>query len=188
MKRRMSTLSEKDIQHLKHMTEKAKLANIKDPDYKALRKRCENAKRRCTNVNCPQYADYGGRGIKFAFESAVSMADWIIANIGYPPSPAHSLARIDNNRHYERGNLRWATRAEQNSNKRAYKIGTCGARIQRLITKTSFGYESIRSFIKQGLTDEEIINKRKTKAGRPRTSASLRPCKRGQKEQILGER
>lgn len=38
--------------------------------------------------------------------------------IGERPSPAHSLDRADNTRGYVAGNLRWATAAEQNRNRR----------------------------------------------------------------------
>lgn len=147
-----------------------------------LRRTCVGAKRRCTNPNRVAYQNYGGRGIEFRFESPAEMARWIVANIGYRPSKQHSLDRIDNNRHYEPGNLRWATRTEQANNKRAYKVGVVGARIQRLIQQTDYGYESIRTFIKEGLTDDEIINRRKTTSGRPRGKACVRPCERRKEE------
>lgn len=151
-----------------------------------LRRTCVGAKRRCTCPNVNSYVNYGARGIEFRFDTPADMARWIVANIGYRPSKQHSLDRIDNNRHYEPGNLRWATRTEQANNKRAYKVGAVGERIQRLIQQTDYGYESIRTFIKEGLTDDEIINRRKTTSGRPRGKASLRPCERRKEEPILG--
>ena len=119
-----------------------------------------NAKHRCTSKRF-LYANWGGRGIKFLFSTPYEAMRWIIDNLGPRPSKQHSIDRIDNDRHYEAGNLRWATRSEQNSNKRAYKVGPMGDRIRRLQLKCNYSYESIRSFIKQGLSDEEIINRKK---------------------------
>lgn len=41
-----------------------------------------------------------------------------IRDIGPRPSPEHSVDRIDTNGHYEPGNVRWATAAEQRRNTR----------------------------------------------------------------------
>lgn len=72
---------------------------------------------RCLNSLHPQYRNYGGRGIKV---SPVWMTDFykFYADIGPKPTPKHSLDRIDNNRGYEPGNVRWATIAQQQSNRR----------------------------------------------------------------------
>jgi len=72
-----------------------------------------NAKGRCENPNIPAYKWYGARGIEFHFDSVEDL----ITEVGRRPSPAHSLDRIDNNGHYEKGNVRWATKIEQASNK-----------------------------------------------------------------------
>lgn len=72
------------------------------------------ARTRCNNPNTKSYKYYGGRGIQFRFASF----EEFLAELGPKPSPRHSVDRINNNGHYEKGNVRWATAAEQNANKR----------------------------------------------------------------------
>ncbi len=120
------------------------------------------AKQRCTNPNSAQYADYGGRGIEFRFPTVRAFAEWVLLNIGPRPSAFHSLDRIDNMRHYEPGNLRWATRAEQARNKRTYKRTANGERIRNLHQlRPDLTYETLRTWIKQGATDEQILQREK---------------------------
>jgi len=74
-----------------------------------------NARARCRNLNHPRYADYGGRGIEFRFNSF----EEFYAEVGERPTDdIYTLDRIDNNGHYEKGNLRWATLQQQNQNTR----------------------------------------------------------------------
>jgi hypothetical protein len=73
------------------------------------------ARSRCTSPNHPDYHNYGGRGIKFKFKSFLEF----LVEIGPKPSPELTLDRINNNGHYEKGNIRWATRVQQNNNTRA---------------------------------------------------------------------
>lgn len=120
------------------------------------------AKQRCTNPNSRAYADYGGRGVEFRFPSVRAFAEWVLMNVGFRPSASHSLDRIDNNRHYEPGNLRWATRSEQARNKRAYRRTNNGERIRTLHNlRPDLTYETLRLWIKQGATDEAILQRQK---------------------------
>jgi hypothetical protein len=120
------------------------------------------AKQRCTNPNCNQYVDYGLRGIEFRFPSVRTGAEWILKNIGPRPQGRFSLDRIDNNRHYEPGNLRWATYSEQARNKRAYKRTKAGQRIREIMEqRPDLTYETVRLWVKQGATDEEILRREK---------------------------
>lgn len=71
---------------------------------------------RCTNPSCPSFRNYGGRGIAVcdrwrAFEN-------FLADLGPRPSMKHSLERIDNDKGYAPGNVVWATRREQQRNRR----------------------------------------------------------------------
>lgn len=72
-----------------------------------------HAKRRCNIPKDPGYKNYGGRGIEFRFESFPQF----LAEIGPRPTPKHSLDRKDNDGHYEIGNVRWATKKEQERNR-----------------------------------------------------------------------
>jgi hypothetical protein len=69
----------------------------------------ENAKARCCNANHPRWKDYGGRGIKFLFESIAQF----MTELGPRPTPEHSLDRINNDGDYAPGNVRWATKSEE---------------------------------------------------------------------------
>lgn len=72
---------------------------------------------RCTNPKFPQWKDYGGRGIKVCDAWRYSFTTFL-KDVGPKPSSKHSIDRIDNEGNYEPGNVRWATRKEQNSNQR----------------------------------------------------------------------
>lgn len=120
------------------------------------------AKQRCTNPNTGGFADYGGRGIEFRFPSVRAFTEWVLRNIGPKPSATHSLDRIDNSRHYEPGNLRWATRSEQARNKRMYKRTNNGQRIRILLEhRPDLTYETLRLWIKQGATNDDILQRTK---------------------------
>lgn len=130
--------------------------------YVALRRVGQNAKDRCSNPASRGYKNYGGRGIQFVFPSAVAFAEWVLVNLGARPTAGHSIDRIDNNKHYEPGNLRWATRVEQARNKRQYKCSANGERIRRLqALRQDLTYETIRLWVKRGFTDADIIQRRK---------------------------
>ena len=76
-----------------------------------------NMKARCNNPKNPRYADYGGRGIRVCAEWERSFPDFL-RHVGLRPSQGHSLERSDNSKGYEPGNVVWATRAEQQNNRR----------------------------------------------------------------------
>lgn len=72
------------------------------------------AKARCSNPKHPKFYAYGERGIKFLYTSFSEFLE----DIGRRPTALHTLERKDNERGYEPGNCKWATRKEQTRNRR----------------------------------------------------------------------
>lgn len=72
---------------------------------------------RCSNAAGKSYKNYGGRGIGVHPDwMGKDGAERFLSHIGPRPTPHHSLDRIDNDRGYEPGNVRWATKIEQRRN------------------------------------------------------------------------
>lgn len=80
-------------------------------------------KARCLSPNHPAFSHYGGRGITICERWRESF-EAFLSDVGRRPTLAHSLDRIDNDGHYEPGNIRWATWDEQARNKRSNRLMT----------------------------------------------------------------
>lgn len=76
---------------------------------------CE-MKARCKDTKSHKYTSYTDRGI-FVAEEWLEDFQAFYDHIGDPPSPQHSVDRINNNLGYIPGNVRWATDIEQANNK-----------------------------------------------------------------------
>lgn len=127
-------------------------------------------KDRCNNPRTPAYKNYGGRGISVSSEFLdPSVFIMYIRSLEGYGVEGLSLDRIDNDKGYQRGNLRWATRAQQSHNQRFRNNNSSGhrgvfhnkkrntfmAHIRvngRLITKT---YHNIEDAIKERSRMEE---------------------------------
>lgn len=95
--------------------------------------------RRCYNSEHKQFHDYGGRGLTVCAEwhDPAAFIEYVEVVLGPRPTETHTIDRVDNERGYEPGNLRWATRSEQNSNQRTrvqagYPVGVSGFRGVRI--------------------------------------------------------
>lgn len=88
---------------------------------KWLEQRFAAAKQRCRNPKDPGWKNYGGRGIEFRFPSVLAAGKYMIETFGAPNRDTE-IDRIDNNRHYEPGNLRWATHAMNSLNTRRRRL------------------------------------------------------------------
>lgn len=112
---------------------------------------------RCRDPKAPEFPRYGGRGIRVC-------ARWrdyanFLADMGRRPSKQHSLDRIDNDGWYEPFNVRWATDAEQNSNKRTNRyVMFAGARLTFAQFSDMLGLHRVttRRRLLRGETPEQI--------------------------------
>jgi hypothetical protein len=92
------------------------------PEYRTwcgMKDRCHNPKNKFFHV-------YGGRGIEVCPEWRDDFAAFY-SHVGPKPSPELSIDRIDVNRSYEPGNVRWATASQQSRNRRPFMVHPRGA-------------------------------------------------------------
>ena len=121
-------------------------------------------RQRCYNPNYPHYKNYGARGIVMFDgwkDSFVAFSKYVDENLGHRPD-GYTLDRIDNDRGYEPGNLRWASHSEQMHNRRA--TGASGIQGVSQRKDTGKWIARIKAFGKdmrfQFDTKEEAIAKR----------------------------
>lgn len=117
---------------------------------------------RCYNKNHKSYEDYGGRGIKVYF-------DWMgpggfaafLQDVGKRPSRKHTLDRIDSRLGYEPGNVRWATKSVQNSNKSGFIYELNGERFTIYERAAALGLHpgALRKRLSRGMSKEIAFTK-----------------------------
>ena len=115
---------------------------------------------RCNNPNYKQWKDYGGRGIRVQFSSF----EEFLTEVGSRP-PGMTIERIDNDGHYERGNVRWATRKDQQRNRRNtlfVEIKGKKYRALDLAEKANVKSDTIVERVNRGLSLAEVMSPEKS--------------------------
>lgn len=108
-------------------------------------------RQRCENPKSPAYKGYGGRGIKMCERWHVFENFW--ADMGPTYKEGLTIERIDNDGDYCPENCRWATRGEQNRNKRNSRMVTHDGLTMCMVDwaiKTGIKRETIRERLKAG--------------------------------------
>lgn len=121
---------------------------------------------RCNNPKSAHYQSYGGRGIKICkrwdkFEN-------FYEDMGERPK-GYSLDRIDNNKGYNKKNCRWATKKEQDNNRRDNVTITHNGETMTLTEwsrKVNISRITIRGRLKRGWEVGQILGLPPLKEGK----------------------
>lgn len=118
----------------------------------------EGVLQRCRNTKHHKYSSYGGRGITVC-DSWLKFENFY-ADMGERPSERHSLDRRDNNGPYCKDNCRWATRKEQQNNRRVNRLLTHNGETRTLsqwAEITGVAYDTLMHRTLHGWSDEATI-------------------------------
>jgi hypothetical protein len=120
---------------------------------------------RCTNPRSAGFARYGGRDITICPRWRASFSAFL-EDVGARPSRGHSIDRIDNDRGYEPGNVRWVTNSEQQRNRGNNHLLTIAGRTQPLAAwceETGIGHSTIIRRLRLGWSGESLVSPVQTK-------------------------
>jgi hypothetical protein len=130
--------------------------------------RWKNIIDRCTNPKCKAYVNYGGRGIRVCDAWRNDFNQFLV---DIPDGYFHGahLDRIDNDGHYEPGNVRWVTAMQNFNNRRSARLIECWGRVQ-----------SLTEWANEVGIDRRIIHDR-LRSGWPADKALSQPIRKGSK-------
>lgn len=121
--------------------------------------------RRCSDPLDPAFMRYGGRNITVCMRWRKSFHAFA-EDVGERPSPRHSIDRIDNNGNYEPGNVRWATRKEQQRNRKGNHLVNANG-ITRSVAEWSealgVSWATVAERLKHGWSPERAVTQARQK-------------------------
>lgn len=113
---------------------------------------------RCNNPNSPHFHNYGGRGIRV--HPMLTSFPAFLEAVEPRPSSKHQLDRKDNDKGYEPGNLRWATKKEQAHNMRKNHLLTVNGETKTLTAwaeQVNLAPSTIHYRLSRGMTPEAAV-------------------------------
>lgn len=117
---------------------------------------------RCTDPAYHAFHRYGGRGIRVC-ERWMSFKNFL-ADMGHPPTPKHTIDRINNDGNYEPGNCRWVTQKQQVRNSTTVTMVSAWGETKSLVewkedSRCVVGYDTLKQRIRMyGFSPEEAIS------------------------------
>jgi hypothetical protein len=113
---------------------------------------------RCNSTRYKDAISYLERGIIVC--DRWNSFEAFFADMGPKPSTNHTLERIDNGRGYEPDNVKWATRTEQQRNRRNNRLLTIQGETMTYsawASRLGVDWSTIDKRVKRGWTDEQIL-------------------------------
>jgi hypothetical protein len=155
-----------------------------DPRAERLGERYDAMMARCHNPTYKWFPAYGGRGIEVKFESREHFIRWMLEHLPHPSYKGVQIDRVNNDGHYEPGNLRLVTQQQNLRNKQQSKFAMYrGQRVNAcdlwLLLKTDYpgvelSADRTAELVGLGVPVDKIM-RRKPRAKRLACSALSRP-------------
>lgn len=130
------------------------IADSKRPEHNVWERMID----RCTNEKHHKFESYGGRGITVC-ERWMSFKSFFL-DMGSRPTPEHTIERKNNDGNYDPDNCVWATKKEQNRNKRnTLFVEYDGERIKliELMERFSISYANVVSRLRIGWSIDDAL-------------------------------
>jgi len=132
---------------------RARPTAIKDftPSMYSLYQRWTSLRSRCNNPDDHAYENYGGRGV--TYDPRWDMFEVFLAEVGIPSNLKHQLDRIDNDKGYFKGNVRWVPQQKNLNNKRTNRSLTHDGRTQTIAEwaeELNIHYRTLNNRINRG--------------------------------------